>query len=994
MYQKFTKKWLRCISAMWLILLASPFVMGQNIEISGKVTDASTGEGLPGATVVVKGTTIGTVTDFDGNYSIKSPAGKSLQFSFVGYVSSEQAINNRSRIDVAMAPDVEILDEVVVIGYGTVKKEDATGAVAKITTKDFQQGALVAPDQLMAGKVAGVSITSNSGEPGAQSTVRIRGGTSLNASNEPLYVIDGVPIDNTPHDPGGQAKGRNPLSTINPSDIESITVLKDASSTAIYGSRGANGVVLITTKKGTSGQSSLSYDTYFSVANKVNDPDFLSANEFLAVVTDKAPNKLSLLEDANTNWYNEIFQTAYGINHALSVSGGNDGTTYRASVGYQSLDGIIKTSNAKRTNVGMNLSQKLFNDQLRIDANIKGAFTRDRFSDGGVVGSAISMAPTQPIYDANSNWGGYWEWANDLGTKNPIATLDLTQEYGTVARSIGNVLFDYNIPFVDGLSAKLNLGYDTYNGERERFQPSYLRSQFSNLGEIRIENAHKLNKLLESYLNYKRDFEKSKMDFTLGYSWQRFTNKYDNFRGTTLSTDLLGLGSAAPAQENYTYLTKDANKLISVFGRLNYDLHNKYLFTFTVRRDGSSRFGPNNQWGTFPSAAFAWKIMDEPFMADNTTFSNLKLRLGYGIVGNQDIANYLFSSFYSYSDVGAQVQMGDDFVSTVRPSGYDENIKWEQTQSSNIGLDFGLWRDRMTGSIDLYYKKTNDLLATVDVAAGTNLTNRITTNVGNIENKGIEFQLGGFVISRNDLSWNLNFNAAYNKNKITNLTLYDDPDFKGILYGDISGGVGNKIQIRRVDYPIDAFFVYEHKLDANGNPINEGTDLDMYVDVNADGKINDLDKRPYKQPAPKVILGLSSLFNVSNFDISFALRGNFGNYVYNNVASSTGYYNRVATELVPNNLNRDVLTTNFTKPQYFSDYYVQNASFVRMDYLTVGYTIPKIGKYNNLLRLYVTGQNLFVITDYTGLDPEIYNGIDNNLYPRSRNIIFGLSANF
>ncbi|MCB9042591.1 MAG: TonB-dependent receptor [Chitinophagales bacterium] len=975
-------------------MLASPFVMGQNIEISGKVTDASTGEGLPGATVVVKGTTIGTVTDFDGNYSIKSPAGKSLQFSFVGYVSSEQAINNRSRIDVAMAPDVEILDEVVVIGYGTVKKEDATGAVAKITTKDFQQGALVAPDQLMAGKVAGVSITSNSGEPGAQSTVRIRGGTSLNASNEPLYVIDGVPIDNTPHDPGGQAKGRNPLSTINPSDIESITVLKDASSTAIYGSRGANGVVLITTKKGTSGQSSLSYDTYFSVANKVNDPDFLSANEFLAVVTDKAPNKLSLLEDANTNWYNEIFQTAYGINHALSVSGGNDGTTYRASVGYQSLDGIIKTSNAKRTNVGMNLSQKLFNDQLRIDANIKGAFTRDRFSDGGVVGSAISMAPTQPIYDANSNWGGYWEWANDLGTKNPIATLDLTQEYGTVARSIGNVLFDYNIPFVDGLSAKLNLGYDTYNGERERFQPSYLRSQFSNLGEIRIENAHKLNKLLESYLNYKRDFEKSKMDFTLGYSWQRFTNKYDNFRGTTLSTDLLGLGSAAPAQENYTYLTKDANKLISVFGRLNYDLHNKYLFTFTVRRDGSSRFGPNNQWGTFPSAAFAWKIMDEPFMADNTTFSNLKLRLGYGIVGNQDIANYLFSSFYSYSDVGAQVQMGDDFVSTVRPSGYDENIKWEQTQSSNIGLDFGLWRDRMTGSIDLYYKKTNDLLATVDVAAGTNLTNRITTNVGNIENKGIEFQLGGFVISRNDLSWNLNFNAAYNKNKITNLTLYDDPDFKGILYGDISGGVGNKIQIRRVDYPIDAFFVYEHKLDANGNPINEGTDLDMYVDVNADGKINDLDKRPYKQPAPKVILGLSSLFNVSNFDISFALRGNFGNYVYNNVASSTGYYNRVATELVPNNLNRDVLTTNFTKPQYFSDYYVQNASFVRMDYLTVGYTIPKIGKYNNLLRLYVTGQNLFVITDYTGLDPEIYNGIDNNLYPRSRNIIFGLSANF
>jgi len=1005
---------LQRLSLAIILSLLCQWAMAQR-TITGTVTDANNGEPLIGANVLIVGTSSGTITDFEGTYALTlTPDARELTFSYTGYQSQTIAIGTTNVIDVALSPG-EYLEEVVVVGYGTVTKKDKTGAVNAVTSEEFNKGAIVSVDNLISGKVAGVQVVSNSGEPGAQNSIRIRGGTSINAGNEPLYVIDGVPIDNVAHNPGGFSSGRNPLNALNPNDIEEFTVLKDASATAIYGSRGANGVIIITTKKGKAGDAGkITYDGWLSYAMPIATPDLLSTDQFIEVAKEHAlVSKLKLIDTSgavSTDWYDQIIRNAMGQSHSLSFSGGAGDLGYRLSLGYLGQDGIIKTSNTQRTSLAVNLNHKLLNDNLKINLNVKAASTKDRF-DPGVVGNALNMAPTQPIYDETSAWGGYWEWKDDLGVKNPVAQLNLVEDVGQSVRSIGNVQFDYSLPWIKGLSAKLNLGYDISKGDRKRFQPNNLRQQYSDNGEIRVENYTRNSGLLEAYGNYLREFGASRVDFTAGYSFQDFTSQYPAFRAWDLSSNLLGFNNPAPANEFVSTNSVLQNRLISFFGRINYSLYDRYLLTVTVRRDGSSRFGPENRWGTFPSAALGWRLLDESFMEGARGFlSDLKLRIGYGITGNQEIGDYRYLRTYTFGDAFTQYQFGNEFITTIRPNGVDPSLKWEETSSYNAGLDYGFLNGRINGSIEYYYKKTKDLLFEVTVPAGSNLTNIILTNIGSVQNSGVEFLVNAAAISTPSVTWDLGFNISFNRNEILKLDQYDDPDFIGYPTGGTAGAVGNTIQILRVGEPVHSFFVYQQLYDAEGNPHNDGIDYnedgkkdlkDMYADLNGDGLVNTLDKRPFHSASPDVILGLTSTMYVKNFDFSFTLRGAIGNYVYNNVSSNMGYYNKL-NELSVNNMVASVLDTKFTRPQYFSDYYIEDGSFARLDNLTLGYSInPASKKFN--LRFYLTGQNLFVLTKYTGLDPEIGNisnsnsnprfGIDDNIYPRSRAFLFGVNVN-
>lgn len=988
-----------------VLLFGSIHLQAQTARITGRVISADDGTGLPGVSILEKGTTNGTVSDAEGNYSISLPSNSVLVFSFVGFSTQEIEVNGRTSINVTMESDVLALSEIVVIGYGQQERKDVTGVISAVSSDQFNKGAIVAPEQLITGKIAGVQVLPSSGEPGAGASIRVRGGTSINSSNEPLIVIDGVPIDNA-----GFPGGRNPLNFVNSNDIESFTVLKDASAAGIYGSRAANGVILITTKKGKAGTPKVTYDGFYSVGRVAKKLDVLNAQQFRDVMTAKAPQRLGLLaEGYDTDWQEEIFQTATGQSHAITVSGGTDKTTYRSSFGFLEQNGIIRTSSTERINFSLGLSQKAIDDKLTIDLNFKGAQTQDSYNGGGI-GGAISFAPTQPIRDANSKWGGYWEWNNDLGTKNPVAENELTKHDGKAFRGIGNLQLDYKI--IEGLSGKVNLAADIVNSRRRLFRPTYLRSQYSSNGEIQYEYLTRVNPLLDIYFNYVKELnDDHKIDVTAGYSYQGFNAERTGNNGRDLSSNSYSYYNPAVAGENSPYADPQESRLISFFGRVNYSLKDKYLFTFNARRDGSSRFS-YKEWGFFPSAAFAWRAIDEDFMSNlRTTFSDLKLRVGYGVVGNQEFGNYRAISTFRPSDPFSEYQFGDEFVPTLRPNGY-KPLKWEETASINVGVDFGLLDGRLTGTLDVYQKNTTDLLFEVAVPAGANLTNRVIDNIGEIRNRGIELGLDGIVIDKSDLRWNLGFNISTNKNEIRALDGDDDPSFKGYEYGGIAGGVGSSIQILRVGQSINTFRVYRHLMDDNGKPrvdyidYNEngtaGELADMYADLNGDGVVNDEDRLPYKNANPKVQMGLTSNLSYKGFDFSFTLRANLGNYVYNNVASSQAYYNRVITELVPQNMPTSVLETNFNAQQLFSDYYVENASFLRMDNITLGYRLPNLPSSMNA-RLYVTAQNPFVLTKYSGVDPEIgfttgvgvpAAGIDNNLYPRSRTFVVGVSLGF
>ncbi len=959
--------------------------------VTGKVTDAADGSALPGVNVVIKGTTLGTQTDAEGGYQLAGvPSEGTLVFSFIGKQTRETAVANRTTVDISLEDDVSLLTEVVVVGYGTQKKSDLTGSVTAINSADFVKGNIVSPEQLVAGKIAGVQIASDGGQPGSSARIRIRGGSSLSASNDPLLVIDGMPIDNS-----SLAGASNPLSFINPNDIETFTVLKDASATAIYGSRASNGVIIITTKKGWSGDGiRVNFSTLFSSSQKTGTVDVLTAGEFRKVVEEQgSAAQKALMGTANTDWQELIYRNALSTDNNLSVTGAVKGMPFRVSVGYLKQNGILKTSDMGRTSASLGLSPQLLNKHLKVDLNLKGTIIKNRFADQGAIGAAAFFDPTQPVYGEGNRYGGYFEWLTDgkpntLATRNPLALLEMKDDRSTVNRSIGNIQFDYTFHGFKDLRANLNLGYDVSSSDGRRIVPVEAASNFFRNGQYFAYDQQKTNKTLEFYLNYVKNLEAidSKIDVMAGYSWQDFLRSGKDVDQPFAKDTVLS---------NVPYKTQST--LVSFYGRVNYALKDRYLVTATLRRDGSSRFSPENRWGLFPSVALAWKLKEENFLKGSKALTDLKLRLGYGITGQQDIGgtenignNYPYLARYTLSLNTAMYRFGNDFVYTLRPEPYDANIRWEQTATLNAGLDYAFADGRIYGSVDVYSRKTKDLLNTIPTAAGSSLSNSLLTNVGSLENKGVEVTLNISPFRKEDWNLDLGFNLTANRNKITRLTNVSDPSYLGVATGSITGGTGNNVQIHSVEYPVSAFYLYRQVYNTAGMPV-EG----LYVDRNESQSVTPEDKYHIKSPAPSLFLGFSPQFTWRKLAAGFVMRANIGNYVYNNVSSAVGAYGNINN---PNNnlsnVHSSVLRTQFALNQYFSDYYLENASFLRMDNFNVSYQVGKILGDKVDLRISGNVQNVFVITKYSGLDPEIPSGIDNNFYPRPRIYALGLNLGF
>ena len=978
-----------------MIILFTQTGYTQEGMVRGTVYDAAEGITLPGASIVIKGTLKGTVTDVDGKFNIMVEPNTTLEVSYIGYTTKEVIVQPNTTIDISLDPKATALDEFVVIGYGVQKKDDATGSVSAIDSKEFNTGAVTSPTQLIAGKVSGVVITDGGGAPGSESTIRIRGGSSLQALNDPLIVIDGLPVDNE-----AISGMRNPLNSINPNDIESITILKDASATAIYGSRASNGVIIVTTKKAKPGEKikgfpiRLEYAGNFSLSTPIRKVSVYNADQFRQLVQEKYPGHTDLLGNASTNWQDEIFKTAFGMDHYVGASGAFDFMPYRFSIGYTNNDGILKTDNLKRTTLSLNLNPTLFDDHLKINLYGNYMHIQNRFADRGAVGAAVQFDPTKPVKSDTSRFGGYyfWEQANgnpvQLATSNPVAMLEQRKNKSTVNRFLGNVQFDYKFHLLPEIRANLNLGYDYSKSDGTVFVDTTAAFDYDPQFGGGVNNMYeqeKKNELLEFYLNYNKDLSSinSNLDVMMGYSWQHFYRK--NY---SINSNIVGTPELTDTIDDPTEYY-----LLSYFGRINYIFMDRYLLTLTLRNDNTSRFSKDNRQGWFPSVAFAWKIANEKFMEKLKIISLLKLRLSYGITGQQNInqGNYPYLARYTYNQSGAYYQIGNLFYRTLRPEGYDANIKWEETTTYNIGLDFGFANNRYYGSIDFYLRETKDLLNIVPVPAGTNLTNEILTNIGNLENKGVEFSIFTRPIVKPELAWEVGLNATYNKNEITKLSASDDPNYLGYLVTGISGGVGNTIQIHSVGYPAFSYFVFEQVYDSDGNPIQG-----MYVDRNGDGMITDDDRYHYKDPNPDFIFGLSSRIRYKNWDFSFSGRVYFGNYVYNNVESENAVYERLYRPEGPylGNISTEVTETDFENPQYLSDYYIQDGSFFRMDYMTLGYNFKNIVKERLNLRVTFTVNSAFVITKYEGLDPEIYLGIDNNIYPRPRTYVLGVNLQF
>ncbi len=1005
MYLKFKKSrkaFLMTILSGLLMILSANAQTGTQINVSGSVTDVN-GEPLIGVNILVEGTSTGTVTDYDGNFQLRVPADAVLNISYIGYRPQQVAVNNSTTIQIVLVEDTELLDELVVIGYGTVRKDDATGSVVAVDATKLNRGLATSPSDLLAGQVAGLSVVSAGGAPGSSSSIRIRGGSSMSASNDPLIVIDGVPVDNAT----GVSGMANPLSTINSNDIETFTVLKDASATAIYGSRASNGVIIITTKKGKSGKLQMAYNGNFSVSTRTGAVDVMDAPTFRNYVVNSFgadSQQAAALGNSETNWQDQIFRTAVSTDHNISLSGSaGEKLPYRISLGYTNENGILKTSNLERYTGSINLSPSFLDGQLRVQLNARGMYNTNRFADQGAINSATQFDPTMPVYDTTgSPYGnGYHMTLKadgtpiDIALANPLAILMQRQDNSKVMRSIGNMQVDYNMPFLDGLRANLNVGYDISdsNGDvmvEDNSPMSYTWGSYkSGWGENSNYSQYKLNTLLDFYLNYVKEAGAHRFDAMGGYSWQRFYNETENFYPY----------SAAMAAETGNEFYREGNDyatesfVISFFGRLNYSLLDRYLLTLTLRNDGSSRFSPDNKWGLFPSAAFAWKIINEPFMADSDAMSDLKLRLGYGVTGQQNLGSgdYPWMGRYSYSQAGANYFFGDQMIPLIRPLAYDENLKWEETTTYNAGLDYGFLNNRITGAFDVYYRKTTDLLNTVGIAAGTNFSNQLLTNVGELENKGIEFTITGRPVVSKDWNWNLSYNVTLNQNRITKLTINDDPSYVGVRFGGIDGGTGNNIAIHAVNYPAGSFYVYEQVYDEAGKPL-EG----VFVDQNADGSINEQDMIPWKNASPDLYMGLSSQLSYKNWDFNFSVRGNIGNYAYNNIQSNRESKNTTfdPSGWLKNRVN-SATYTNFDAVHYQSSYYIQDASFMKVDNVSLGYNFTHLLNHQQTGRIHFTVQNPLVVTNYSGLDPEFTNnGIDNNIYPHPRVFILGLNLNF
>ncbi len=974
------------INLVFFVLLSVIYVpvLAQSQQVSGQVKDTN-GDAVPGATVVEKGTQNGVITDMDGNFKINVTSNNAvLTVSFVGYKNAEVSVGSRTNLAIVLEEDIEQLAEVVVIGYGSVEKKDVTGTVAKVEEKEFNKGIIGSPDKLLTGKVAGLQIEAG-GEPGSGTAIRLRG-ISINGQN-PLFVVDGVPLSE-----GGVTGGRNPLNFMNPADVESVTVLKDASAAAIYGSRGANGVIIITTKKGKQGKPKITYDGFYSISKFTKKIDVLTPSQYRDAIFDKAPQELNNLGDANTNWVDEVLQIAQGQNHNIAVSGATTKTTYFASFNYLDNKGVMRNTRNQNTTLSLKLSQKLFNDNLSISLNTKNGFTKDLFGPN-VIGSALRFDPTRPVFDdTDPQFGGYYQWSDALAVNNPVATQDLNDQSGKTFRSLSNVELVYKLPFVNGLSLKANLGYDRNDGSYHGVTSEFEKGNAVNNRGISVTDQTQLRTSLlsEFYANYTTDFNgsKSKLEAVAGYSWQNFKSDFTQLSGFNAVEQN---GKLIPTDTTNTKPYSVENRLISFFGRASFDYQGKYLVTASLRRDGSTRFGESNRWGWFPSAAVAWRILNEDFAAGLTNvFSDLKLRVGYGVTGNQEIPDYRYSTFYKFGQPTAAYQFGNEFVNTLRPKGVDPDIKWEETVSTNFGLDAGLFAGKVNLSLEYYIKNVNDLLFEVAVPAGSNLSDKVLTNIGQVENKGFEVTLNTVVYDRDNFDWDLAFNFATNKNVVKKIDNNTDPNFGGYDVTGIAGDVGQTIQVLKAGEEAFAFKTYEQNYDANGNPV-VGTKLEMYKDQNGDGQINELDLVVGKSPNPKLIMGLTSNMRFKSWDLSFTLRSNIGNYVYNNVSSSMGYFD-LLTDRVTNNIHISAYRTNFKTRQLHSDYYVENASFLKLDNITLGYNFSKV-KFARI-KAYITAQNVFTLSGYSGVEPEIFSGVDNNLYPRSTTVVLGVNANF
>jgi iron complex outermembrane receptor protein len=989
-----------CLSFLFL----ATSVYGQG-RVSGSVKDAS-GAALPGAIVSVEGASATAMTDNSGLYSLNVATNQvTVTASMMGYTSASQAVtlsNGAAVANFSLKEEAVTLDDIVVIGYGTSNLKDLTGSVVSVKTKSFQKGSFSTPEALILGKTPGVRITSNSGMPGAGSRIRIRGGSSLNASNDPLIVIDGLPADG--------------LGLLNPADIESFTILKDASATAIYGSRAANGVILVTTKKGKANAPFRAEVTAVtSFRNVTNQVDVLSPDQFREVIgqygTSTQQTRLATADPTQmTNWQNEIYQTGTVNEYNVALSGGLN-LPYRLGLGMYHEKGVLKRSDLKRYTATLNASPSFLNGKLKANTSAKIIASENFYANQGAIGTAVFFDPTRPVFSGDTSlYGGYFEWTmpngdpSALSPRNPVGLINLRDDVGYNTRALGNILFDYQAS--EFLHLFMNVGGEFSNSRGDIFVPAYAAMAFANGGSVYHYESSRTNRLIELYGNYNKQLtNRVHADLTGGYSFQHWSSSAPSFPSLNEAGDTISPANPFP------YFSENA--LMSFYGRGNFNISNKYLVTATLRSDASSRFSKEARWGLFPSAALAWNVLQEDIFAGQTLFSNLKVRLGYGLTGQQDIYNdYGYIPNYSYGTATAQYQFGNNWVDILRPDAYDYNLQWEKTATTNIAVDYGFLKGRINGSVDVYRKNTYDLLGVVPIPAGTNFSNRVLTNVGSMTNNGIEASVNLVLVDNATTNFEIGFNASRNRNQITKLSLVQDTTSPGIQVGGIAGGVGNTIQIHALGMPMYTFYSYEQIYDANGRPLERNGSLDQYsdgVDVNGNGKIDDIEAYvdqngdgvintgdlvawAGKTPEPRQIFGFTTSFSHKRWSGGMTWRAEQGQYMYNNLSSNHGNYFEVGGSMRHlNNLVTDFLNTGFRSPQYLSSYYIQEASFIRLDNLYLSYNLGALYKDKYATSLNLSVQNALVITKYQGLDPEIAGGIDNMIYPRPR--VFNIQLN-
>ncbi len=991
----FIKTHVRLVAVFLLMLAALPSLA--QVQVSGLVLDQDH-EPVIGATVKVKGTSTGTATDIDGRFTLQAPSANStLSISYVGYLPMEIAANSPElEKGVVLKENAEVLDEVVVIGYGRVKKSDATGSVIAVKPDDFNKGNRTSVQEAMVGKIPGVNVVTSSGAPGSGATVRIRSGASLSASNDPLFVVDGVPIDNSTIEGAS-----NLIGGINPEDIETFTVLKDASATAIYGSRASNGVIVITTKKGAD-RLKVTYTGSFAISTKTKSLEVLDADEFRKFVpTITGVPSDAVFGTANTDWQDEIYRTAFGTEHNLSVAGKINAITtpYRVSVGYTNQDGIIRTNKYQRFTAGVALTPKLLDDHLNLNLNAKFSYEHNDMVNNGVVTNALRYDPTRPVRTGSSTAAtdpglGYFIWMNGnspmaIQTDNPVAQLELEDRLNKVTRSIGNAQFDYKIHGLEDLSVNLNLGYDILRSKYNRTVPElagmmYTGNQKDGTGLVYNSIQDKSNLLLDAYANYHHNWG-GKHDFSAmaGYGWQHFWRKYD-------ATNHDPEGNELSAKRHY----KTEYYLVSWYGRLNYSFADRYLLTATLRADASSRFAKDNRWGYFPSVAAAWRVIQEPFLQEQSTLSDLKIRVGYGETGQQDIINdYPWMTTYSISYPESSYQFGDKWYETYRPNGYDNDIKWETTRTWNFGVDFGFLNNRIFGSVDYYKRHTKDLLNTINVPAGVNYAPVLTTNIGSMDNQGVEVALNFVPVSTKDWEWSIGLNYTWQQSKITKLNVVDS-DYNFVNTGAISG-TGKTVQVFMVDQTPYTFYLAKQAYDEAGKPI-EG----QYVQP--DGTISPTETKyaTGKSGLPPHLLGFNTRLSYKNWDLAISGHGSFGSYIYNYLRADQYLTSAYSDQGSFSNIFKYTADQGFENQQLYSDYWLEKGDFFRFDNITLGYTFPRLWNNRSTLRVTLGVQNVATITSYTGIDPEIYSGnsscpgIDKEVYPRPRTFTLGLNLNF